>query len=107
MGIAAAIAGALEPDGTAADMGWAEAAVDIPTVLLYAAAVLWWARRRRLRATSPAVPGTAVPDVRRAAWPAVAGVPAYGPPAPGPAGSGMGAPLPGPGTPPGSANASR
>jgi membrane protease YdiL (CAAX protease family) len=78
MGIAAAIAGALESDETAADMDWVGAAVDIPMVLLYGAAVLWLARRRRVRAVSPPVtgtPGYAVPQGGRPA--------AYGPPAPG------------------------
>ncbi|MBN0046728.1 CPBP family intramembrane metalloprotease [Streptomyces actuosus] len=107
MGIAAAVAGALESDETAADMDWVGAAVDIPMVLLYAAVVLWWARRRRLRATSPAVPGPAAHTVPAYPWPAVPGFPAYGPPAPGTAGAGGGAPLPEPGTEPGSGNTPR
>ncbi|MFJ3855790.1 lysostaphin resistance A-like protein [Streptomyces sp. NPDC090085] len=54
MGIAAAIAGALDAQETAADMHGAAVAVDVPLVLLYAAAVLWVTRRReRLRRDCP------------------------------------------------------
>ncbi|MFD7444401.1 CPBP family intramembrane glutamic endopeptidase [Streptomyces sp. NPDC059909] len=59
MGIAAAIAGALASDETAADMGWMEVAVDVPMILLYAAVVLWLARRRRLAAVGSAAPADA------------------------------------------------
>ncbi|NWF30566.1 CPBP family intramembrane metalloprotease [Streptomyces sp. PKU-EA00015] len=55
MGIAAAIAGALASDETAADMEPLAFAVDVVMLVLYAAVVLWLARRRRLSAlTSPA-----------------------------------------------------
>ncbi|WP_435279907.1 CPBP family glutamic-type intramembrane protease [Streptomyces sp. 1222.5] len=56
MGIAAGIKGALDSDETAADMGWVEAAVDIPTILIYAAAVLWFARRRGIATVSTVAP---------------------------------------------------
>ncbi|MEV4334547.1 CPBP family intramembrane glutamic endopeptidase [Streptomyces sp. NPDC049597] len=56
MGIAAAIAGALASDETAADMEPLGFAVDVVMLVLYAAVVLWLARRRRLDALS--APGT-------------------------------------------------
>ncbi|MEU6314765.1 CPBP family intramembrane glutamic endopeptidase [Streptomyces sp. NPDC047014] len=46
MSIAAAFAGGLDSDETAADMDAAAVAVDVPVLLLYAAAVLWMTRRR-------------------------------------------------------------
>lgn len=46
MGVMSAIAGGLESEETAADMDWMMLAVDVPLVCLYAAAVLWLARRR-------------------------------------------------------------
>ncbi|MGW0846071.1 CPBP family intramembrane glutamic endopeptidase [Streptomyces sp. NPDC002787] len=46
MSFLAAIAGGLESEETAADMDWMMLAVDVPMVALYAAAVLWLARRR-------------------------------------------------------------
>ncbi|MEV3991541.1 type II CAAX endopeptidase family protein [Streptomyces sp. NPDC049837] len=53
-GVASAIAGALASEETAVDMGWMAVAIDVPMVLLYAAAVLWLARRRRPAALSQA-----------------------------------------------------
>ncbi|NBM14517.1 CPBP family intramembrane glutamic endopeptidase [Streptomyces sp. GC420] len=125
MGIAAGIAGALESDETAADMDWVAAAVDIPVILLYAAVVLWMARRRRVAAVSeaglppygygvfpaghlaggaPAGPPGGVPPFPTAAWGAASG------PRPGPHGPAGRLPAPGgqdpaaehspPGTPP-------
>ncbi|MGV9277217.1 CPBP family intramembrane glutamic endopeptidase [Streptomyces griseosporeus] len=85
MGVAAGIAGALESDETAADMDWVGAVVDIPMVLLYAAAVLWLARRRRLRTVSPPAPETPPSYAGPAgAWPPYGmhpyGIPPYGTP---------------------------
>ncbi|MEU6215430.1 type II CAAX endopeptidase family protein [Streptomyces sp. NPDC047023] len=45
MSIAAAFAGAFASDDTAADMDVVTVAIDVPTTLLYAAAVLWVTRR--------------------------------------------------------------
>ncbi|MFE7839384.1 CPBP family intramembrane glutamic endopeptidase [Streptomyces sp. NPDC057474] len=53
MGILSAMAGGLEIDETAADMNWMMLAVDVPLVSLYAAAILWLAHRRGLRASIP------------------------------------------------------
>ncbi|MER6199962.1 CPBP family intramembrane glutamic endopeptidase [Streptomyces sp. NPDC001586] len=64
MSIAAAFAGAFASDGTAADMDWADTAIDVPMVLLYATAVLWVTGRRRERATdadAPGEPNTSLP----------------------------------------------
>ncbi|MFC8920243.1 CPBP family intramembrane glutamic endopeptidase [Streptomyces sp. NPDC057116] len=69
-GVAAAIAGGLASEETAADMGWMAMAVDVPMVLLYAAAVLWLARRRRPAplgapagtGPAPGTPGPTWPD---------------------------------------------
>ncbi|MDX3538522.1 CPBP family intramembrane metalloprotease [Streptomyces sp. MB09-01] len=56
MSIAAAFAGAFASQETAADMDGVAMAVDVPMVLLYAAAVLWVTRRRE-RATDTDTPG--------------------------------------------------
>ncbi|MEU0442631.1 CPBP family intramembrane glutamic endopeptidase [Streptomyces sp. NPDC006186] len=101
MGVAAGIAGALESDETAADLDWVGAAVDIPMILLYAAAVLWLARRRRLRTISPPAPETPAPVAPTGARAAYGmpgpGVPGYGVPGYGaPAHAGRGAPPYGP-----------
>ncbi|MCL8010907.1 CPBP family intramembrane glutamic endopeptidase [Streptomyces sp. AS02] len=50
MGVMSAIAGGLASEETAADMNWMMVAVDVPMVALYAAVVLWLARRRRRHA---------------------------------------------------------
>ncbi|MDW4907250.1 type II CAAX endopeptidase family protein [Streptomyces sp. ADMS] len=52
MGLMSAIAGGLDSEETAADMNWMMVAVDVPMVALYAAVVLWLARRRGLRAST-------------------------------------------------------
>ncbi|ULR52187.1 CPBP family intramembrane glutamic endopeptidase [Streptomyces deccanensis] len=52
MGFMAAIAGGLDTDETAADMGPLMLAVDVPLVVLYAAVVLYLARRRGVRNTT-------------------------------------------------------
>ncbi|MCF4136180.1 CPBP family intramembrane metalloprotease [Streptomyces sp. Tue 6430] len=51
---AAAVADGLESDDTAADLPWQLVVVDLAGVALYAAAVLWLARRRRPARTAPA-----------------------------------------------------
>ncbi|MBD9701229.1 CPBP family intramembrane metalloprotease [Streptomyces sp. ID01-12c] len=71
MGFMAAIAGGLDTDETAADMDVLMLAVDVPLVVLYAAVVLYLARRRGARTRGlhpagrgyPVVPGaTTAPD---------------------------------------------
>ncbi|WP_404962548.1 CPBP family intramembrane glutamic endopeptidase [Streptomyces sp. 147326] len=56
MSISAAFAGAFASQETAADMDWVAMAIDVPTVLLYATAVLWVTRRRE-RAEDAGGPG--------------------------------------------------
>lgn len=56
MGISAGVAGGLASDETAADMTWMMVVVDVPMTVLYAAVVLWLARRRRLETRSAATP---------------------------------------------------
>ncbi|MFJ4567325.1 lysostaphin resistance A-like protein [Streptomyces caelestis] len=65
-GIAAAIVDGLSSDETAADSAWQLALVDMATTLLYAALVLWLARRHRPQRLSPPVSESAPPpwDVR-------------------------------------------
>jgi membrane protease YdiL (CAAX protease family) len=52
--VLAAADGSLTLDETAADMPWAGMVVDTLTVLAYAAAVTWLARRRRVQTRAPA-----------------------------------------------------
>lgn len=68
MGFLAAIAGGLESDETAADMDGLMLAVDVPLVVLYAAVVLYLARRRgvRTRGLHPAERGYPVPGATTA-----------------------------------------
>jgi membrane protease YdiL (CAAX protease family) len=65
-GVAAAIVDGLSSDETAADSPWQLALVDMATTLLYAALVLWLARRHRPQRLSPPVSESAPPpwDVR-------------------------------------------
>ncbi|MFI1363383.1 lysostaphin resistance A-like protein [Streptomyces griseochromogenes] len=45
-GFAAAVVDGLKSDETAADAPWQVVAIDVVSILLYAAAVVWWTRRR-------------------------------------------------------------
>ncbi|GAA2455366.1 hypothetical protein GCM10010421_55670 [Streptomyces glaucus] len=61
-GVAAAVVDGLSSDETAADLPWQLALVDTAMILLYAAAVLWLARRnppQRLAAPAPVTPAPA------------------------------------------------
>jgi membrane protease YdiL (CAAX protease family) len=62
-GVAAAIVDGLSSDETAADSPWQLALVDVATTLIYAALVLWLARRHHPQRLSPPVSGPT-------AWPA-------------------------------------
>ncbi|CAM5463251.1 hypothetical protein SALBM135S_03913 [Streptomyces alboniger] len=61
MGLSAAVAGALASEETAADMDAASVCVDVVMLCGYAALVLWWAGRRKVRAVGT---GTAADDGR-------------------------------------------
>ncbi|MFI6855730.1 lysostaphin resistance A-like protein [Streptomyces sp. NPDC050416] len=63
-GVAAAVVDGLSSDETAADSPWQLALADMATTLIYAALVLWLARRRRPQRLSPPVAPPAP-----AAWP--------------------------------------
>ncbi|GAA3368187.1 hypothetical protein GCM10020367_05520 [Streptomyces sannanensis] len=60
-GLSAAFADGLASDETAADAPWQLALADMSAVLLYAAIVLWLARRRSPLNVSPPVPAPAAP----------------------------------------------
>jgi membrane protease YdiL (CAAX protease family) len=62
-GVAAAVVDGLSSDETAADSSWPVALVDVATSLIYAALVLWLARRHHPQRLSPPVSGSA-------SWPA-------------------------------------
>ncbi|MFH8493728.1 lysostaphin resistance A-like protein [Streptomyces coeruleorubidus] len=62
-GVAAAFVDGLSSDETAADSPWQLALVDVATTLIYAALVLWLARRHHPQRLSPPVSGPA-------SWPA-------------------------------------
>lgn len=62
-GVSAALVGGLTDDGTAADAPWTLAAVDTVATLLYAALVLWLARRHRPAQVSPSVVRPVVPHL--------------------------------------------
>lgn len=62
-GVAAAIVDGLSSDETAADSSWQVALVDVATTLIYAALVLWLARRHHPQRLSPPVAGPATPPV--------------------------------------------
>ncbi|MER6039001.1 CPBP family intramembrane glutamic endopeptidase [Streptomyces sp. NPDC001835] len=75
MGVAAGIKGALESDETAADMDWVSAAIDISAILIYAATVLWFARRRGIAAAGiAALPARGAHEIPPHHWP-VGGAP--------------------------------
>ncbi|CAL9643297.1 hypothetical protein SUDANB145_06390 [Streptomyces sp. enrichment culture] len=84
-GLGAAVVDGLKSEETAADLPWQMAAVDTATILLYAAAVLWLARRnppQRLATPLPATLAHPVPAYGVPRYPAPVGYAAGPYPAP-------------------------
>ncbi|WNZ09954.1 CPBP family intramembrane glutamic endopeptidase [Streptomyces sp. 11x1] len=96
MGFMAALAGGLATDETAADMGGLMLAVDVPLVVLYAAVVLYLARRRGITTHAPHSTNGHGPHPTHGPHPAHGSHPAHGPhPAHGLHGAEGGYPVPG------------